>query len=242
MLERDGERLQVASTNLLEGGDDTSIARNDAHDSLPNGAASVVPCHRRMRAGFVHKNQTRRGDVCDRREEGIAPGRNAFGVAFLGNQGLFLRVKPSRPAARTMVERETSVRSWRLYASVSSWMPQSGLPSTSRCTRGSISGGISCFCPPPCGRGSTDPVSRTRRVSRLIVAVPTANRSANSPTEGFSSCHARMIRRRRSRDSRLIPRFDHNCQIDASDHGHEGAREASSAWSAHCHRMACSLS
>jgi hypothetical protein len=44
-----------------------------------------------MRAGFVHKYQTRRGDVCDRCEEGVAPGRNAFGVAFLGNEGLFLR-------------------------------------------------------------------------------------------------------------------------------------------------------
>jgi len=95
-----------------------------------------------VRAGFVHKNQTRRGDGGNRFEEAFAPGRNAWGVAFLGNEGLFFRVKPSRATARTIVERDTSASSSRLYAAAISSMLQSGFASSSRRTCVNFPSGI----------------------------------------------------------------------------------------------------
>ena len=61
----------------------------------------------------------------------------------------------------------------------------------------------------------------------MTVAVPTEKRWTSSSTDGFSFCHARMIRRRRSRERGLMPSFDHNSQIDASEHSHQGHTGAS---------------
>jgi hypothetical protein len=67
---------------------DTSVARLDPHHPLALGAAGVLPAHRGVGAGLVHRYRTRRGDGSDHPEEASETGRGAFGVAFLGDQGL----------------------------------------------------------------------------------------------------------------------------------------------------------
>lgn len=113
---RSGSAKMLSRTTAAALG--TSVARHDTDDTIAARPTRVLTRHRRVRAGFVHRYQMRRGDAADRLEEGVAPGRSAFRVVFLGNEGPTFRVKPSRATARTIVERDTSTRSCRLYSAV----------------------------------------------------------------------------------------------------------------------------
>lgn len=87
---------------------DATITGDNPHDSFSARASGVLANHRGVRTGFVHKNQTRRGEAGDRLAEALAPRRNSRGLAFLGDKGLFFRVKPSLVTALTIVDRETA--------------------------------------------------------------------------------------------------------------------------------------
>jgi hypothetical protein len=86
-------RHQAANTVERDGSDDGEIgpviARSFSDCSLADQRSAVERRHRRVRAGFVHKNQTRSGDLFDSFEVLPSTLDDVGSIAFFGDEGLF---------------------------------------------------------------------------------------------------------------------------------------------------------
>jgi hypothetical protein len=119
------------------------------------------------------------------RVQGARPGsktvakRLNVGGGLLGrDEGLFFRVKPSRVSSLLIVDVLTASFARAISKRTNSGIVASGCSATS--ARSAFSPRPVNFrgLPPPCGFGSTEPVSRNRLTSRFTDARPTWNISA----------------------------------------------------------------